>query len=167
MRLGQESQILNISNTDSQIKNPIGVLAQADIFDTLSESIWQKVEEASNEKLIPTYGYARVYRNGNILKYHNDRPSCEVSVTIQLAKSHSYTWPIFVEGKRYDLEEGDGVLYYGCDQYHWRNMCEGPPDYYSGQIFLHYVRENGKYKEFGGDKRWEKLPFKKNRLIQR
>jgi hypothetical protein len=63
------------------------------------------------------------------------------------------------------MGEGDGVLYSGCDIEHWRNKCDGPPDYYSGQVFLHYVRANGPYAEYAGDKRWNgKHPFVRNRV---
>ena len=34
--------------------------------------------------LIPTYSYTRLYRTGNILNRHKDRPSCEISTTLNL-----------------------------------------------------------------------------------
>jgi hypothetical protein len=46
-------------------------------------------------------------------------------------------------GQRFDLAEGDAVIYPGCDVEHWRDKCDGPDGYYSGQLFLHYVRKNG------------------------
>jgi hypothetical protein len=81
----------------------------------------------------------------HILEKHKDRPACEISVTIQLGRSHNYTWPIYMGDQRYDLAEGDGVIYLGCDVEHWRNKCDGPLDYYSGQVFCHFVRKNGQY----------------------
>ena len=43
----------------------------------------------------------------------------------------------------FELNEGDAVLYAGCDQEH------GRPGIYKGegmaQVFLHYVRKEGKY----------------------
>lgn len=50
-----------------------------------------------------------LYGNGDELKIHSDRPSCEISVTIQLGRSHHYAWPIFMGGQRFDLAEEDGV----------------------------------------------------------
>jgi hypothetical protein len=69
-------------------------------------------------------------------------------------------------GHRYDLAEGDGVVYKGCDLLHWRKPCDGPENYYSGQVFCHFVRANGPYPEFAGDKRWNgQHPFVRNRMI--
>lgn len=165
LRMGQESEKLLIEKEDGQVPGSIGILGHDYVFETLNEIIWPKLEIILNEKLIPTYSYARIYQNNNILKIHTDRPSCEVSVTLQLGRSHHYAWPIFVEDKRYDLEEGDGIVYFGCEQEHWRNKCDGPEGYYSGQVFLHYVREKGKYSDWAGDKRWKKdeIPFVRNR----
>ena len=48
-------------------------------------------------------------------------------------------------GNRCDLGEGNGVIYQGCDLEHWRDRCDGPADYYSGQVFMHYVDAHGPY----------------------
>jgi hypothetical protein len=76
-------------------------------------------------------------------------------------------------GHRFDLVEGDGVIYKGCDVLHWRDKCNGPPDYYSGQLFCHFVRANGPFVEFAGDGRWPAndnneiiLPFERNRMFK-
>ena len=97
------------------------------------------VEKESNLKLFPTYAYWRYYVFGGKLRKHYDRPSCEVSVSVCVKKYDN--WPIVVEGSFFELEEGDAVLYDGCEQQHWR------PGKYKGegmaQVFLHYVDKNG------------------------
>lgn len=99
------------------------------------------VEKESNLKLLPTYAYWRYYVFGGELKKHLDRPACEISVTTCIKKYDD--WPIIVEGKSFELEEGDAVLYAGCDQEHWR------PGIYEGegmaQLFLHYVNKLGEF----------------------
>jgi hypothetical protein len=147
---------------DSQVPDAKTIISHELVFDTLLELVWPMLEETINEKLIPTYSYARLYQNGNILNKHSDRESCEISVTIQLGRSHHYSWPIFMGGNRVDLAEGDAVVYKGIEIEHWREECKGPNNYYSGQVFLHYVRENGQYKNHALDKRWEKNPFSRN-----
>jgi hypothetical protein len=106
------------------------------------------VEKESNLKLFPTYAYWRYYVFGAMLKKHSDRPSCEISVTACMKKYDN--WPIVVEGTLFELEEGDAVLYAGCDQKHWR------PGVYKGdgmaQIFLHYVDKNGTKTKYAYDK---------------
>jgi hypothetical protein len=67
-------------------------------------------------------------------------------------------------GQRFDLGEGDGVVYPGCDVEHWRNPCDGPDGYYSGQVFLHFVRKNGPYAAEAGDSTCrDNYSYKKNR----
>ena len=97
------------------------------------------VEKESNLRLFPTYAYWRYYVFGATLKKHVDRPACEISVTACIKKYDN--WPIIVKDTSFELEEGDAVLYAGCDQKH------GRPGMYKGdgmaQIFLHYVNQNG------------------------
>jgi hypothetical protein len=99
------------------------------------------VEKESNLKLFPTYAYWRYYVFGAVLKKHTDRPACEISITACIKKYDN--WPIIIEDKSFELEEGDAVLYAGCDQEHRR------PGVYKGegmaQVFLHYVNKNGPY----------------------
>jgi len=136
---------------DNQIPDVRAILDHEYMFETLHERLWPVIEQAVGEELIPTYAYARLYSNGNVLEKHKDRPACEVSVTIQLGRSHHYAWPIYMGGQRFDLAEGDGVIYPGYDIEHWRDKCDGPEGYYAGQVFLHFVRKNGEYAGEVGD----------------
>jgi len=138
---------------DSQVPNTLGRLDHEYVLETLHEKVWPYLENLIECELLPTYAYGRVYANGNILEKHRDRPSCEISLTVQLARTHHYAWPIFMGNKRYDLAEGDGVLYLGCDIEHWREKCDGPADYRSGQAFFHFVKADGQYTEWADDKR--------------
>ena len=105
------------------------------------------VEKESNLKLFPTYAYWRYYIFGGELKKHTDRPACEISITACIKKYDN--WPIIVEGTSFELDEGDAILYAGCDQKHWR------PGIYKGeglaQVFLHYVNQLGPYKNHAYD----------------
>jgi hypothetical protein len=70
------------------------------------------------EKLLPTYAYARVYKNGAELVKHTDRPACEVSVTLHLG-SDGTSWPICFtkpDGSTVskNLKPGEAVIYLGC-----------------------------------------------------
>lgn len=165
LRLHEEQDIINLKLEDSLVSIGSSFSSHSNpLFDTLCEIVWPIVELKVGVELIPTYAYSRLYVNGSELPVHLDRPSCEVSVTIQLGRSHHYAWPIFIGSERFDLAEGDGVLYKGTEEYHWRNVCDGPKDYYSAQIFLHYVKRKGSLSEWAGDKRWsDAIPFKKNR----
>lgn len=152
---------------DDQVPGAVGLLDHEVMFETLHERIWPAVEAIVGEELIPTYSYARVYANGNVLEKHTDRPACEVSMTVQLGRSHHYAWPIHMGGMRFDLAEGDGVIYRGCDVEHWRDRCDGPDGYISGQAFFHFVRRNGPHADWAGDRRWplHALPYVRGRHL--
>lgn len=159
-------QYIGNKNGDEQIPNAKAILDHEIMFETLQERLWPVIEGLIGEELLPTYAYARLYSNGDILEPHTDRPACEVSVTIQLGRSHHYAWPIYMDNKRYDMAEGDAIVYSGCDTPHWRNKCDGPDSYYSGQVFIHFVRKNGQYANEYGDSTNRTPPsYQKNRTI--
>lgn len=136
---------------DTQVHTAMAILSHDFWIETVQEKIWPMLEAVLGEKLLPTYAYARLYSNGDVLQKHTDRPACEISVTVQLGRSHHYAWPIYANGQPFYLAEGDGVVYRGCDVEHWRDVCAGPSGYYSGQVFFHFVRENGPFAAEYGD----------------
>lgn len=136
---------------DHQVPNSLTIIEHDLVLETLHEQIWPKLEAILEEELLPTYTYSRLYNNGDELKKHTDRPACEVSITAQLGRSHHYAWPIYVRGQPFYLAEGDGAVYLGCGAEHWRDICNGPKDYYSGQAFFHFVRKNGPYANEAND----------------
>lgn len=151
--------------TDAQIPNALTVMAHDIVFETLQERLWPIIEKSVEESLTPTYSYARLYHNNDELVRHTDRESCEVSVTLQLGRSHHYSWPIYMGGERIDMAEGDAIIYPGRDIEHWRDPCAGPNNYYSGQFFMHFVRTNGKYAEYANDKRKGEHRYLQNRTF--
>jgi len=112
------------------------------------ELLTQKVNDVSDivgETVLPTYCYSRVYRNGNVLDNHIDRPSCEISLTVHLVGDSD--WPIYIgeEEKEYiTLSPGDAILYLGNQIHHGREVFEGN-EY--AQCFLHYVRSKGSHSD--------------------
>lgn len=109
----------------------------------------KKMNEIVGLKLLPTCAYSRVYKKGNILKPHTDRPACEFSITLNLSKTHP--WPIYIKNPAgdkidIDLNPGDGVVYLGNTAEHGRDEFNG--DEYI-QVFLHYVNSSGPFVEHG------------------
>lgn len=113
-----------------------------------------KVEKATGLELDPTFSFYRVYRRGDLLKKHKDRPACEIAVTVSLHYQADQTWPIWVEGRSgaamIQLKPGDAVLYRGIDCPHWREPFDGEE---SLQVFLFYVDRQGPHAEWKFDKR--------------
>lgn len=107
------------------------------------------MEKESGLKIFPTYSFWRTYTYGAELLAHKDRPSCEISVTVQI-DSDGTDWPIFMEDKPIVLQNGDAVIYYGTNITHSRNEFFG--DYHI-QAFLHYVDQDGPFKNYKFDGR--------------
>lgn len=114
------------------------------------------MEKETGLKLYPTYSFYRVYRNGDILLPHKDRPSCEISATLCLNYSYNpeyYDWPIIMDGSKFSLQPGSMVIYRGTELEHSRDQFNPPGDDWHVQTFLHYVDANGPYSNFKYDKR--------------
>jgi hypothetical protein len=102
-----------------------------------------EVSEILEETVLPTYTYARVYKNGSVLEKHSDRDSCEISLTLHLGGDQD--WPIFIKSPEGEyqsvvLAPGDAMMYRGTIAEHWRDEYSGK-EY--AQVFLHYVRSRG------------------------
>jgi hypothetical protein len=115
------------------------------------------MEKNTGLTLYPTYSYYRVYRSGDILHPHKDRPSCEISTTVCFNYSYDdfkYTWPIIMDGNKVDMKPGDIVVYRGIDLEHSRDEFTPPSlDDWHVQAFFHYVDANGPHSEYKFDKR--------------
>ena len=156
--------------TDQQIPNTFSCYADF-AMETLLVKMLPVMAKETGLNLIPTYSYARLYKNGDILKKHKDRPSCEISTTLHLGGD---PWPIFIDGTGADtvidehkqihkpnappgtkvlLDVGDMLVYSGCELEHWREPFEGNT---CGQVFLHYNHVNGPFAE---KNRFDKRPM--------
>ena len=146
---------------DQQIPNTYSHYADF-VMETLLVKMLPVMKEHTGLDLIPTYSYARAYKKGDILKRHKDRPSCEISTTLNLGGDK---WSLFIDptgsdnvideyknihksdapkGDKLVLDVGDMLVYSGCDLEHWREPFEGN---ICGQVFLHYNHLNGKYSD--------------------
>ena len=140
-------------------------------METLLVKMLPVMKQHTGLNLVPTYSYARAYKRGDILRRHKDRPSCEISCTLNLGGD---PWPIFIDGTGADnvideyknihkpnapegtkvlLEVGDMLVYSGCELEHWREPFEGNT---CAQVFLHYNHVNGPFAE---KNRFDKRPM--------
>lgn len=114
------------------------------------------VENNTGLNIFPTYSYYRVYRNGDILKPHTDRESCEISVTSCFGYSYDdekYSWPIIIDNKKINMFPGDIVIYKGVELEHSRDSFMPQNDEWHVQSFFHYVDAEGPYSEYKYDGR--------------
>lgn len=118
------------------------------IVESLLESKKQFFEKHCNLELNESYSYWRLNKKFSSLSKHKDRPGCEITVSVNVEADCE--WPLFIDGQRILINPGDGVLYFGAKQEHWREEYDGD---YSLNIFFHYVNKNGKFKDFTYDTR--------------
>jgi len=110
------------------------------VMETLLVKLLPIMEKTTRLKLNANYSYARIYKNGDVLKRHKDRFSCEISTTLNLGGD---SWPIYLEpsgkenlkGIEVNLKRGDMLVYKGNELEHWREKFEGEN---CVQVFLHY-----------------------------
>jgi hypothetical protein len=145
------SYMFDLYNKGKLIKDDQCPLSDAVYGDPIFDEILQKfaapIGNAVGKTLLPTYTYARIYRNGEILKKHKDRPACEISATMTLGFDSEPIWPIFFNEEKeipISLEQGELAVYKGCEVLHWRTAFKGQ---WHIQVFLHYVDANGPYKD--------------------
>ena len=144
---------------DEQVPGSYSIYADH-VMETLLMKVLPVMKEKTGLNLVPTYSYARVYEHGAELKRHKDRPSCEISTTLNLGGD---PWAIYLdptgannvideyknihkpgapEGVKIDLNPGDMLIYSGCELEHWRKPFEGK---LCGQVFLHYNHAAGPF----------------------
>lgn len=145
---------------DIQVHNSFAIYSLS-CFETLLLKLTPIMETIIEKKLYPAYSYARIYYNGAIMESHRDRPSCQYSVTITLSIDET-PWPIWIESFSGDKSEielpiGSALVYSGDKLNHWRDTYSGKEQM---QVFLHYVDQDGEYKDYKYDKRPELGLFK-------
>ena len=144
---------------DQQVPNSYAKYGDR-LMETLLIKTIDVMQKKTGLKLVPTYSYTRLYKHGNILKRHKDRPSCEISTTLCLGGDH---WPIYLDptggdyvideyknihkpgapkGVEVNLKPGDMLIYSGCELEHWREPFQGQ---LCGQVFLHYNHADGPF----------------------
>lgn len=129
---------------DHQVENSHSLYNFRPFLKLVCEKV-EEVSQLSGCEALPICSYSRVYRHGNILKRHKDREGCEISLTVNLFKDHS--WPIGVQRPdgqdiTVELNPGDAIMYRGFHADHWRDAYQGQ-EYI--QVFMHYVDSKGPF----------------------
>jgi len=124
------------------------------VMEHLLERLRPAAEAVTGVQLYPTYSYVRLYGRGDALAAHQDRCSCEFSVSLALGQEPAAPWPLWIRGPlgphAAALAPGDALLYRGIDCEHWREPYGGDR---LAQVFLHYVDQHGPHAAWKFDKR--------------
>lgn len=121
------------------------------------------MEQVTGRRLVPTYDFFRIYRDGDLCHVHRDRPACEHSMSLTLAYSDGRPWPLELGRAGWDgpkdimardfgsepaaslaMEVGDAVAYRGTDYRHGRTTPN--PNRWSAHLFLHWVDPDGPHR---------------------
>ena len=73
-------------NEDLQVAGAASAYGEP-AFEALLASLVPLMSTVTGCAVVPTYSFVRVYRRGQELAPHSDRPACEHSMTIHLASS--------------------------------------------------------------------------------
>lgn len=148
-----KAEIGEMARDDSQMPNSYSAYADL-LMEILLSRFQTVVEDMVGASLLPTHSYARLYRHGDQLKPHTDRPACEIVASITLGREPDSAWSLYIgdleRTSTIDLAPGDCVVYAGSRTNHWREAFKG---YWQAQLTLHYVRRDGQFAEWAFDKR--------------
>jgi hypothetical protein len=124
------------------------------VMEHLLERLRPEAQDICALSLFPTYSMVRLYKHGDVLPPHQDRPSCEVSFSLNMGQEPAEPWPLWIRGATGPaavvLQPGDAVLYRGIECEHWRDRYDGVR---LAQVFLHYVDQHGPHASWRYDKR--------------
>ena len=143
------------------------------VMETLMDLSTPVIQQNTKKNLYPTYTYFRIYDKLSDLPVHDDRPACEYTVALCLGSDPTEKpYDIFIgeeditsdykyvngEGKsiplkiehKFSMLPNTALIFQGMDKLHWREKCQH--DYFM-TVFLHYVDQDGKYKDQKYDKR--------------
>jgi hypothetical protein len=158
---------------DPQTKSLVAVYGDP-VMETLLDSSTPVIEQNVGKKLWPTYSYFRIYDKESDLKIHIDRESCEYTVALCLGadpsnnpyeiflgeqdetsdykylEEETHTWMKCRIDYKYPMVTNNALIFKGMDKLHWREKCVH--DHFI-TVFLHYVDQEGEFKEFKYDKR--------------
>jgi hypothetical protein len=130
------------------------------LLKVLHDQMAVEASEYFGEALKPSYVFLSMYFEGQgACPLHVDRPQCYR--TIDVCLNQRRVWPIHINhvdawdetkqdeiranGKGYELEAGDAILYSGTDHPHWRipmKDIEGQEDNFCDLAFFHFVKED-------------------------
>lgn len=96
-----------------------------------------------------SYSFTSAYEAGTTLPAHTDRSQCVYNISLMLAsqpgRAKLSAWPLHIQHgdviHHIALEAGDGVLYSGTQDEHWRDALPAHITSVLG-VFLHYVPQD-------------------------
>jgi hypothetical protein len=127
-----------------------------------------RIAQIAGCEIVPSYGYFRIYQQGDLCRVHSDRQACEHSLSLTVELSENIPWALCIEERSLDepvsavetdfgenpfssipMSAGDAVMYRGVHHRHGR--LEANPNSWSAHLFLHWVDANGRFADHAFD----------------
>jgi hypothetical protein len=152
-------------HTASEILRGPAFEIYGNVYPPMQAFLWAltpAMEQVTGQKLVPTYDYFRLYREGDICRVHRDRAACQHSLSLTLDYSDDVPWPLEVGASgeagpddlftddfgpeasaSLSMAVGDAVAYRGVEYRHGRTIPN--PNAWSAHLFLHWVDPGGPF----------------------
>lgn len=126
------------------------------VADFWHDQLNERVSQLVGRRTKPSYSFVSLYLEGGDLKWHNDRPPCEYTITLlldyaPLDDAGRSPWALQVKGRDGTLHRlhqriGDALIFQGRELLHCRDAL--PAGHRSGSLLFHFVDA-----EFDGEMR--------------
>lgn len=152
-------QIYDYLLTKKEHERVFGLLGHVVNDAMLPENILNKVINLMNNTLgysvkLSEHAFTKYTRSsGYVPKLfpHVDEVFKEPRITLDLQIGGNVSWPLYVKGNKYVLENNQALIFSGTHQVHWREDQNLSNDDYLDMIFFHFVSDE--YPEFESDYR--------------
>ncbi len=138
------------------------ILHDHPFFTELQESLCERVSEACGERVVASYNFLSLYNRRGVCEPHMDDPHAKWTLDVPLHVTDD--WPIHISGvedwpavdfdpgdnwqdviktgrqyERYAAAPGDGLLFSGSSQWHYREPAPDDPQFACYLIFFHFT----------------------------
>lgn len=147
---------LSVDNT-SYTNGSLGFYNLPSSLDIVAD-IEHKIKKHYGDNIVFQNTYTRVYKNGNDLKIHTDRPGLDITLSVCVYSNLPFSWPIHVSSsivnglwetvtdinslkeyyQTYHTPVGTGVACLGTKNPHWRDTLICETDQIMIQAFYHW-----------------------------
>ncbi len=117
------------------------------VADFWHDQLNERVSQLVGRRTKPSYSFVSLYLEGGDLKWHNDRPPCEYTITLlvdyaPLDDAGRSPWALQVKGRDGTLHRlhqriGDALIFQGRELLHCRDVL--PAGHRSGSLLFHFV----------------------------
>lgn len=117
------------------------------VADFWHDQLNERVSQLVGHRTKPSYSFVSLYLEGGDLKWHNDRPPCEYTITLlidyaPLDGEGRSPWALQVKGRdgsihRLHQRIGDALIFKGRELLHSRDAL--PAGHRSGSLLFHFV----------------------------